>query len=310
MTAKRSIGARVVRFAAALVLMLAVVELGLRATVADWAWIDQFEFDRADPPCFGMRPNTEGWYEGWWRRVTPTRVRINSAGLRDREYPPAPRPGTVRALALGDSHVFGLGTELEVGIPRRLEGLLAQRLGRPAEVVNGGVPGYDLPKEIAALPRLLDLYRPSLVIFFLDPDDLDDVACAHWKRRVRPLLRLSYTARAFYVTLFPNSPPQKPRESRVAELGRQLDRLAELRAGDQDRWRVVFGEIFPLGGYRSTIEERGYRVIQTGELFQRLRSEPEKYVVVGEGHLNARGIEVFAAAVAEGLAAAGALDGL
>ena len=69
----------------------------------------------ADPRVlFEPRPSFDGYSEG-------TRVRTNSRGLRERELPLAPSPGTARVLFLGDSVTFGSGVLAEEAFPRLLE---------------------------------------------------------------------------------------------------------------------------------------------------------------------------------------------
>lgn len=300
---------------------LVVLELVLRLFVASWGWIDTFEFDRASPPCFAMKPHTSGVYEGWWTRVRPTTVTINSKGLRDTERAPRPPAGVVRIAALGDSHVFGLGTELEEGIPRQLEAALRARGPASVEVINAGVPGYDLPKEVDLLPRVLDDYAPQKVLFFIDGGDLEEVPCAFWKDRVRPLLRYSLLARAFYVLVLRsvNSPRSSaPPGARLERLGRELERLRATLSSRDPRAQVAFVKLDRLRRHgdpdhrERLFDERfraaGFTVLGVDDVFDRLRAEPEKYVVVGEGHLNARGIEQLVTAVAERAAAAGFWD--
>lgn len=295
-----------------LVIAFLVLEIVLRFVVADWAWVATMEFDRPDPPCFGMRPGSSGVYEGWWTKVRGTRVQINSRGLRDAEYPPRPAAGVLRLAALGDSHVFGLGTELEEGIPRQLARELSRRLSRPVEVINAGVPGYDLAKEVDLLPRVLEAYAPAVVLLFIDDGDLTPVPCEFWKNRVRPLLRYSVAVRALHVLVLRtiNRPAVRSSEpERLAELERQLARVADLVARpDLSRPRVVFIKLRPLAdapageaAFDAAIRARGFAVVSSAEMFRWLLGKPEEFVVVGEGHLNARGISRLVTAVAEDL---------
>src|SRR5215510_907252 len=68
--------------------------------------------------------------------------RINSHGLRDREYDYAKPPGTFRILALGDSYTEGLQFDLEQIWPKMLERRLNTRGGGfKYEVINAGRSG-------------------------------------------------------------------------------------------------------------------------------------------------------------------------
>jgi lysophospholipase L1-like esterase len=70
-------------------------------------------------------------------------------------------------LVLGDSIVFGLGVTAEDAFPRALERILAKRLGRPVEVINGGVPGYGTLQEIKLFEESVEKLRPQVVLLTL-----------------------------------------------------------------------------------------------------------------------------------------------
>lgn len=91
-------------------------------------------------------------------------VAFNSLGLRDAERSPAPEPGTVRILALGDSVTFGMGVPEADTSPRRLESLLNAAPGPRVEVRNMGTPGYNTLQELAQLREVGLGLRPDLVV--------------------------------------------------------------------------------------------------------------------------------------------------
>jgi hypothetical protein len=68
---------------------------------------------------------------------------VNKQGLReDAEIPPEKAPGTWRALALGDSWMFGWSADQGWSLPSQLEVLLPEKLGvERVEVINAGVFG-------------------------------------------------------------------------------------------------------------------------------------------------------------------------
>ncbi len=124
-----------------------------------------------------------------WRRPSPTlgyelipglsgraasryEVSVNSQGLRDRERPIEKPPGVVRVVALGDSFTFGMGLPAQETYVRRLEGLLRGR-GLPADVVNGGVIGYNLYQSLTWFKDKGVRYQPDLVIYFFFMDDAE-----------------------------------------------------------------------------------------------------------------------------------------
>lgn len=108
-----------------------------------------------------------------------TRIKINSEGLRDRDYPSPQKDANVfRILALGDSFTLGLGVNSEEAYPKVLESMLNRApLGKFSkfEVINAGVDGYGTEQEAIYLRELLQRYRPDLVIVGLYSNDVDDV---------------------------------------------------------------------------------------------------------------------------------------
>jgi len=96
-------------------------------------------------------------------------VRINSGGLRDKEYPYLRSPGIKRILVLGDSFSWGWGVEAEETFPDLLEGALHN-----VEVINAGVPGYSTDQELIWLEREGLKYQPDLVILQFFENDVKD----------------------------------------------------------------------------------------------------------------------------------------
>ena len=99
----------------------------------------------------------------------------NALGLRNREL--APRKGDwTRILVLGDSYTYGHGVTRRQAYPQTLEGLLAGTAGTERyEVINAGVPGYNLDQAYALLRRLLagtPALSPDWVIVAFEPKDL------------------------------------------------------------------------------------------------------------------------------------------
>lgn len=101
-----------------------------------------------------------------FRGVEPTSgipLEINSLGLRERDLG-APSEDTLRLYVLGDSIVFGLGVTPEEAFPRALERTLGSQLGRPVEVINGGIPGYGTLQELKLFEETVELLKPDIVL--------------------------------------------------------------------------------------------------------------------------------------------------
>jgi lysophospholipase L1-like esterase len=125
-----------------------------------------------DDPPRGYRLNP-----GFVGRITnrveySTEVRVNAEGLRGAAVAPGrERP---RVLVLGDSFAFGVGAGETETLPVRLAAHLAAETA-PAEVLNGGVPGYGVPDEASwytAWGRRLDADLVVLLVFV--GNDLQD----------------------------------------------------------------------------------------------------------------------------------------
>ena len=101
--------------------------------------------------------------------------RVNAEGLRGPETPVAKPPGVRRVAVLGDSIAFGYWVEDEDAFPRQLETLLNQAgraMGR-VEVLNFGVPGYNLEQEIELLRTKALAFQPDLVVVAFCLNDLE-----------------------------------------------------------------------------------------------------------------------------------------
>lgn len=125
-------------------------------------------------------------------------VHVNAAGFRDRDRGPKTRP---RALALGDSSVYGFGNDDDEVFTARLEARL------DADFVNGGVPGYSSFQALNLLqgrglaldPDVLlvaTLWSDNNFDSFRDRDLLADYA--GWSRTPTARLRAALSGSALF----------------------------------------------------------------------------------------------------------------
>ena len=101
--------------------------------------------------------------------------RVNELGLRGPETTREKPPGVRRVAVLGDSIAFGYWVSDEQGFARQLERLMneaASGAGR-VEVLNFGVPGYNLEQEIEALRAKALAFSPDLVVVLFCLNDLE-----------------------------------------------------------------------------------------------------------------------------------------
>jgi hypothetical protein len=106
--------------------------------------------------------------DGTWEFVT------NGRGFRDtREFAYDKPPGTVRVLALGDSHTQGYEARQDHVFSAVLERYLRHR-GVQAEVLNTGVSGFGTAEELLFLEAEGARYHPDYVVLALYANDYMD----------------------------------------------------------------------------------------------------------------------------------------
>jgi lysophospholipase L1-like esterase len=100
---------------------------------------------------------------GW--ELDPAAPFINADGFRDRDYRPGAAPDTLRIVVLGDSITFGWGVPAEEGFVKVLEQALSESPGgRPYEVLNLGVGGYNTQQEVELYRVKGRRYAPDVVV--------------------------------------------------------------------------------------------------------------------------------------------------
>ncbi len=136
-----------------------------------------------------LRPNLVEHRVQGKMRETPVdfMVSTNSLGLRNGEV--GEKEGRYRVLAVGNSCTFGLGVANEMTWPAQLERVMNRTLGRGAEVINAGVPGYTSFQGLQYLEANGLALEPDLVIVSFGFNDSD-----RWSSRTD-----SETARALHI---------------------------------------------------------------------------------------------------------------
>jgi lysophospholipase L1-like esterase len=97
--------------------------------------------------------------------------RINGFGMRNPEVAEEKPAGVQRIAVLGDSIAFGYWVAEEQAFPRQLEAML----GGPGrvEVLDFGVPGYNLEQEIETLRVKALRFAPDVVVVAFCLNDLE-----------------------------------------------------------------------------------------------------------------------------------------
>lgn len=146
-------------------LILLLAELATRILIPEWtpASAERAFFWHYDEVLgWAHRPNQEGRF---LHKDFSISVRINSVGLRDREYP-LERTGKKRMLVIGDSFAWGFGVERD----QRFDETLEQRLG-DWEIINAAVSGYGTDQQLLYLGESGMAYGPDVVLLLFHETD-------------------------------------------------------------------------------------------------------------------------------------------
>ena len=163
---------------------LILVELGLRVVLGNLD-IAPFVLDPGDGRCVGLEPGGESSYTGTVLRIPTVVHGANEFGYRGPAIGPERSADTgLRIVALGDSFTYGQGVRAEEALPARLEVELAATRETPIEVLNFGVPGYNLHEAVEQYNYLAGDWHPDAVVLFLFENDLDAPACDIVGRRL------------------------------------------------------------------------------------------------------------------------------
>ncbi len=134
-----------------------------------------------DKWLFELRPGTDYLHESPYKDFQVS-VRVNREGFRGPEVKLAKPPGTFRIFFLGDSFTFGLGVENDETYPALLGVKLNQgtKNGHRYEIINGGVPGYNLAHYYLVLKHKVFRYNPDLVVVGILPWNDWNLAKQEW----------------------------------------------------------------------------------------------------------------------------------
>ena len=161
---RRLIWKRLVAVGLALVAGGLLAEMALRALGISYPVFYTVDPDLASRHLPGARGRWLGEGRGY--------VRINRAGLRDREHS-IPRPDEAFRIALlGDSYCEAFQVDIEEAFWSVMETRLARcRVfeGRKPEVINFGVSGYSTAQQLLQLRRDVWKYDPQVVLLAFTP---------------------------------------------------------------------------------------------------------------------------------------------
>ncbi|MSR47631.1 MAG: SGNH/GDSL hydrolase family protein [Planctomycetes bacterium] len=153
-------------------LVLAAIGATLPALAAD-AWI------RRQVGRCGVTPFQTSTVDGLPHLLFPGRstvykgveVRINAQGFRGADFAP-PTAGHERIALIGDSVTFGNGCPEEGTLAVKLTTELAAR-GKPAQVLNCGIPGYNADNVAVLLRERVVPLRPQRIVWVMVANDVN-----------------------------------------------------------------------------------------------------------------------------------------
>ncbi|TWT55556.1 hypothetical protein KOR42_26830 [Thalassoglobus neptunius] len=174
-------------------------------------------------------------------------IRTNQFGLRGPEIEPKPTDETLRIAVLGGSSAFGYFASDGQEAARLLEELIREAItegsDRSIEVLNAGVPGYNLFHTIHRFQSRVCPLKPDIVLLYLGWNDLTYVVSEspntqqHQQRTLAPQWERLLGSFVLYdviaYRIFQRSPqfaPQsginkQPTEAGIAQFRKNLDRL-------------------------------------------------------------------------------------
>lgn len=205
---------------------LVLAEACLRAV--GFRYLNLYKVDR--DVGFALRPGAEGW----WELESRTYIKINSAGLRDREHTEAKPPGTLRVAVLGDSYAEALQVPMESAFwaiaEQRLQTCTMMQ-GRRVEMINFGVSGFSTARELITLRKRVWQYSPDIVLLLVTTanDIRDNSRQLSWEYGDLPLPYFVYRDGALVLDDSLQRAQNESLRFRLQEsfLGRALDWMRE-----------------------------------------------------------------------------------
>jgi lysophospholipase L1-like esterase len=100
-------------------------------------------------------------------------VITNSVGFSGKEFTREKPDGSLRVVCMGNSSTFGWGVPPDSCYARLLEVSLNEKLGRPVQVINAGIPGYSSLQGFVQYERnILELDPDIITLSFMANDNL------------------------------------------------------------------------------------------------------------------------------------------
>jgi lysophospholipase L1-like esterase len=212
------------------IITLILVEVFLRFVLGNLAIAKLYTLNTSDGRCVALKPNAKVKYTGWFWKIKPVILDVNSYGFRGLERAKIKPKGVIRIVTLGDSYTYGQGVKYNETFSYYLEKILIKKTKKRIEVLNFGVPGYNIDESLKNFYYFASKWKPDIVLFFIFSDDLSSPLCSFTKKKITAyLLRNWYLFRLIYILFRPNI-IQKTNDEKLNEkvLYSKLKKLANL----------------------------------------------------------------------------------
>lgn len=108
---------------------------------------------------------------------------LNSDGFRNKEFT-GKEKDEFRIAVFGDSKIFGFAVQNDGTIPAMIEKNLRAHFNKNITVINMGIEGHDLQREVATAKFYLEKIEPDMVIFYswiIDLQSAYEVGNKNWE---------------------------------------------------------------------------------------------------------------------------------
>lgn len=140
------------------------------------------------PHLFLLKPHELNGYElqpGFRLKSGAFDISINSLGLRGPKVSIQKPTGVQRIAVIGGSSVYGYLVNDDQVAARLLEARLQATMDQPFEVLNAGVPGYDLAQSTARFREVVLPMQPDIVILYLGYNDIGHLVANDSQQQAR-----------------------------------------------------------------------------------------------------------------------------
>lgn len=118
---------------------------------------------------YALRPNSEVAFSGVFERIRPSVTwQVNGERMRA-DAPVTGLSSRYRIATYGDSETFGWSVDLADTFQRRM-----QAIDPRVEVLNFGVPGYNVEDVLGRIETTLGRYEPDMLVYLVNKNDVDE----------------------------------------------------------------------------------------------------------------------------------------